>query len=179
MSEQPIDPQPEPDADGVIHVDSPQAAPEPEQVDTADDVEVPQTLEAARKLRSENRSLRQRLHAAEAANAELEGAATRLSALEHAEVERIAAQDLIDGSDVWTAQPDLTAFYDEEFKQVVPDRVREATQALIASKPHLARPNTTPPPSKQPLEGLRPGATPNEPKPKAHSWSSALRGTGL
>ena len=155
--------------------DSLEPAPEPTEPDDDDAV---LDMAAARKLRNENRNLRQRLHAAETANAELEGAATRLTALEHAEVERIAAQDLIDPSDLWSARPDLQSFYDAEFGQIVPDKVREATQALIAAKPHLAKPNTAAPPSQQPLEGLRPGASPNLQQPTP-TWSSALRGTGI
>jgi hypothetical protein len=73
-----------------------------EPVDDTDDAE-PQTIEQARKLRSENRSLRSRLHALET---DYEGAVTRLAAMEHAEVERHAAEVLVDPSDVWRAQPD-------------------------------------------------------------------------
>jgi hypothetical protein len=137
----------------------------------ADD-DTPMTLSEARKLRRESAGLRRRVRELEAEHVDYEGAAARLSALEHAEVERIAAEQLIDGSDVWRVQPDLTAYYDEEFKQVILDKVRDAVQALIESKPHLARPVR--PPTNQPIEGLRGGASPELKKTEV-TWASALR----
>ena len=105
----PIDPQP--DADGVIHVDTAAEtvatetvdAPEPEQIDD----DSPADMRTVRKLRHEAATNRLRAKEAEAKVAELEGAVTRLAELERREVERLAAEQLIDGSDVWSAQPDL------------------------------------------------------------------------
>lgn len=155
---EPIEPTPE----GEIRVEAPTGE-EPVDDEVAD-------LQTLRKVRREAASLRQRLHALET---EHEGTVTRLSAMEHAEVERIASEHLIDPTDVWRQQPDLQSYYDEEFQQIVPDKVREATAAIIQSKPHLARPQR--PPTDQPVEGLKPGASP-ETKPKPVTWSSALRG---
>jgi hypothetical protein len=151
----------------------------PTAVDTADDA--PQNLEAARKLRSENRNLRQRLHEAEsAAKVDVDALTARLAALERAEVERLAAQDLIDPADLWQTDVTAQSFYDDAFTQIVPDKVRDATAALIKSKPHLARPprQATPPPTDRPIESLRPGASP-EPRRTEVTWSSALRRTGV
>jgi hypothetical protein len=151
MTEQPTEPTPDIEPDG-------------------DDA--PETIEQARKLRSENRALRTRLHDLES---EHEGAVTRLAALEHAEVERHAAELLIDPQDIWREQPDLQAYYDEEFQQIVPDRVREAARAIIASRPHLTRPQNTPPPTQRPIEHLRPGARGTE-TARETSWPQFLRG---
>jgi len=153
MTEQPTDPTP---------------AAEPD-----DDDSEPQSIEQARKLRSENRSLRSRLRAMET---DYEGAITRLAALEHAEVERHAGEVLVDPADIWRHQPDLTAFYDDEFHQITRDKVVETAKQLAADKPHLAKPPTAPPPTDRPIEGLRPGARAPEDKPPTPSWASALRG---
>lgn len=170
------EPTPEPDADGVIHVDSAQAEPADVEVPDTDDVEVPDTIEAARKLRSENRSLRQRLHTAEA---DVEKLVTQQAAWQRAEIERTAAEVLVDPADVWRIDPDTQqSFYDQEFGEISVDGVVSAAKKLASEKPHLAKPNTAPPPSKQPIEGLRGGASP-EPKKTETTWSSALRGTGL
>jgi hypothetical protein len=139
------------------------------------------SVEEARKLRSENASLRRRLHERDeqynTLQAEHEGTMTRLGQLERAEIERIAGEHLIDATDVWQAQPDVQAFYDEEYKQIVSDKVVETAKSIIAAKPHLARPQSAPPPSERPIEGLRPGAAP-ETKSKTPTWASAIRGTG-
>ena len=142
------------------------SAPEPE----ADDG--PMTLAEAKKLRRENQSLRTRLHESEE---QIGAAAAREAARDRAEVERIAAEHLIDATDIWRAQPDLAAYYDSEFHEITKDRVVETAKALAAEKPHLAKPNTAPPPTDRPIEGLRTGSAP-EPKQESFSWSSALRG---
>ena len=46
---------------------------------------------------------------------------------------------MIDPSDFLAAHPDPTEFLDTEFNDVLPDRVAEATAALLEAKPHLAR----------------------------------------
>jgi hypothetical protein len=137
-----------------------------------DAAEVPETIEQARKLRAENKNLRSRLRAMQT---DYEAAATRLAALEHAEVERHAANYLVDPTDIWRQEPDVQSYYDAEYKQIVGDRVRAAAEAIIAAKPHLAKPQSAPPPTQRPLEGLRSGAAP-EARPKPVSWSSVLRG---
>jgi hypothetical protein len=136
--------------------------------DTAadDSLNLPQNLDQARKLRSENKALRERAQTAE----------TRLAAAHHADVERIAGEILIDPTDVWTAQPDMSAFYDDEFGQITADKVVAVAKELAAAKPHLAKPPSAPPPTDRPIEGLRPGAAP-EVKTTTPSWSSAIRGT--
>lgn len=152
-------------------------APEP----PPDDDAGPQTLDHARKLRSEARNLRERLHATETERDELktdrEALITRLAAAERADVLRIAADYLVDPTDIWSAQSDMAAFYDENFEQITADKVVAAAKELVTAKPHLARPNDAPPPTDRPLEGLRGGAVP-EAKPKAPTWSEAIRGAG-
>ena len=82
---------------------------------------------------------------------------------------------LVEGQDIWRAQPDMDAFIDEQFHEITRDRVVETAKQLASEKPHLARPNVSPPPSQQPIESLRPGASP-EVKPKPTTWAGALRG---
>jgi hypothetical protein len=143
--------------------------------DTIDDAVLdPRTKEALRKLRNENRSLRTRLRSTET---DYEAAATQLAAAQHAEVKRIAAEVLVDPSDLWRAGVDMTTFVDDEFKSIVADRVVETAKALAAEKPHLAKPPTAPPPSNRPIESLRSGARPEE-KPPAPTWATAIRGHG-
>ena len=138
----------------------------------------PRARKAMAKLRNEAATNRIRAQEAEAKVAALEGATARLAALEHAEIERVAAEQLIDAGDVWRIDPDTQqSWYDQEFKQLQPDKVRESIETLVAAKPHLAR-AATPPPSARPIEGLRPGASP-EHKEKAITWNSALRRTGI
>ena len=137
-----------------------------------DDELDPRARAAMQKLRRENQSLRTRMHEYEET---LGAAAARETARDRAEVERIASEHLVEAADIWRAQPDIQAFYDDEFHQITRDRVVETAKALVAEKPHLARPNTAPPPSDRPIEGLRPGARAEE-KPQPVTWSSALRG---
>ena len=134
-------------------------------------------MRTVRKLRHEAAGLRVQLKEAKAANAQLEGAAARLAALEHAEVERIAAEQLHDGADIWRVPAEAQQdWYDEEFNQLQPDKVREAVEALIAVKPHLAKPQR--PPTNRPIESLHGGARAPEDRQPV-TWSSALRRTGI
>ena len=140
--------------------------------DISDDDLDPRARAALQKARREAANLRSRLHEAEET---IGAAAAREMARDRAEVERLAAEHLVDAQDIWRQEPDIQAYYDGEFQQIVGDKVREAAQAIIARSPHLARPNTAPPPSDRPIEGLRPGARAEE-KQQPVTWSSALRG---
>lgn len=149
--------------------------PEPTtELEPADDSE-PMTLGEARKLRREHAGLRSRLKAAEADNERL---ITQQAAAERREIEREAASVLVDPQDIWlhTSAEEQQAFVDSEFHEISRDRVVDAARALAESKPHLARPVVTPPPTQQPVEGLRPGASPEQPKPAA-TWFGAIRGS--
>ena len=129
----------------------------------------PAAIGEIRKLRRESQRLRERLRTAET---ETERAVTQAEALRHREVERIAAEHLVDPSDVWSTGTDFT---DPETGELDLGLVVEAAKSLTADKPHLARPSTAPPPSDRPVEGLRAGATPtgqSNPKP---SWQSVIR----
>lgn len=154
MSDQPIEPTPEP---------------------VNDTVELPQTIEQAKKLRAENKSLRTRVHALEEKYGE---AAAVVSAMQLAEVKRLAGGLLHDPDDLIAHQPDMTAYFDAEFTGMVSaDRVTEQAKALIAQRPHLGKPQSSgKPPSDRPIEGLRPGAAPAD-KPKPTSWATAIRGS--
>lgn len=136
-------------------------------------LELPENLEAARKLRTENKRLRERLREMEG---NYESAITRLGVLQHNEIERAAAEHLVDASDIWSAQSDPAAFLDDEYSLVDPEKVAEAAKTLLADKPHLGTNYnpTPPPPTNRPIEGLRPGAAPlAEPQPTP-TWGSVL-----
>ena len=110
-----------------------------------------------RRLRAENKSLRGRLHSIES---DYEAAASRLSALQHNEIERVASELLIDGRDIWRAEADVQAYVDEQFEGIIADKVIESAKQLLRDRPYLGRPPTGPPPTA--LEGLRGGASPEE-----------------
>lgn len=137
-----------------------------------DTLDLPENLEAAKKLRSENKNLRERLRALES---DYEAAATRLEGMRHAEIERLAAEHLIDPHDIWADLPADSVV--DEYGMVNPAKVAEAAKALTASKPHLAKDyNPRPaPPTDRPIEGLRGGATPYDftPQPQP-TWSDAI-----
>jgi hypothetical protein len=140
----------------------PETPPEPQ---PAPDDE-PMTVSEARKLRRESASLRARLHEAEE---QLGAAAAVLSAYQLNEVRRIAGETLVDPDDLITRQPDMSAYIDEQFAGLVnADRVTEQAKALIAQRPHLAKPSAGPPPTDRPIEGLRSGTRPEEPPPGGH-----------
>ena len=146
--------------------------PEPD-VELGDD-EAPRDMAAVRRLRAENKRLRHELREEQENRG---AAAARLAAERRQEAERIAGEVLVDPADIWRVDAAAQqAFVDDEFGEIVADRVVESAKALAASKPHLARPPSGPPPTDRPLEGLRPGATPDEGMRPAPTWSTALRG---
>ena len=120
--------------------------PEPED----DDNEV-LDMRGVRKLRNENKRLRHLLRETEENRA---SDLARLAAAEKREVERQAAQVLVDPEDIWrTDEATQQGWVDEKFHEVIGDKVREAAEAIVASKPHLARPpQVAKPPSDRPIE---------------------------
>jgi hypothetical protein len=154
------------------HVPTPAAMPAhvPERV-SDDSLELPQNLEAAKKLRNENKNLRERLRALEG---DYEAAVTRLEAVRHNEIQRVAADHLVDPADIWSAPADLDALTDE-YGVVDVAKVTAAAEALLADKPHLGT-NYRPvvkPPTDRPIESLRPGASAPEQKSET-TWAGAL-----
>lgn len=146
----------------------PQAqAPDDDRGDDADDFT---DLHAARKIRSENRSLRLRMRDAET---ERDGLRSVVDNLRRSEVERLAAAELHDARDLLDRH-ELDDFLDEG-GHVDPARVRAAAGALIGERPHLAAPPVvTKPPTDRPIEGLIPGGSPVR-KPESTTWYSAMR----
>lgn len=134
---------------------------------------VPENLEAAKKLRAENKKLRDRLRALETDH---EAAVSRLDGMRHAEVERIAAEHLIDAADIWTAAQDVNNLVDDD-GLVDAGKVSEAAQALVAEKPHLGasyRPQNRPP-TERPIESLKPGASPSRGQHSTPTWADVFR----
>jgi hypothetical protein len=91
------------------------------------------------------------------------------------EVQRVAAEHLIDPSDIWTAPASLSDLLDE-YGVPDPAKVADAAKALADNKPHLAAAApVTKPPSERPIEGLRAGATPSDYTPPPQpTWSDAI-----
>jgi hypothetical protein len=154
--------------------DDPTPATEPDAEDIGDESTLdPKMRDAFKKLRSENRRLRTRLRDSEE---QVGIASARLSAHHRAVVAAAAkAAGMIDGEDLLSVY-DPNEFLDEQFADVVDDKVVEATRALLDAKPYLGRP-VGPPPTDRPVEGLRSGARPAD-KPKSASWATAIRGSG-
>ena len=135
----------EPDETGRIEVDT--TAPEPEPDDDELD---PRARAAIRKVNNEAHNLRTRLREVEEAR---ESDLARIAAYEKAEVERAAATVLVDPEDIWRHIDAATQeTFNDEFGSIVGDRVKEAAQAIVAQRPHLARPQR--PPTDQPIEGV-------------------------
>ncbi len=131
------------------------------------------TCGESRKLRNENKRLRHLLRETEENRA---SDLARIAAFEKREVERQASALLIDPEDWRHTNAETQQTFNDEFGQIVGDRVVETAKRFAAQRPHLAKPNTAAPPSDRPLEGLRSGAMPSEEKPKPPSWASAIRG---
>lgn len=138
-------------------------------------------MRMAKRLRGENQRLRHKLREAEsnreAAEDARAGDLAKLANLEKREIERSVEGLLADPSDLWlhTSEAQQREWVDQQFGEVIPDAARDAARAIIENRPHLAR-RATPPPSDRPVESLRPGASPEQSKPAAASWSTALRG---
>lgn len=87
------------------------------------------------KLRKEAARYRLALRAAEG---ERDALSTRVAAMQRAEVERLAAEDLDKPADLWvlgTALPDLL----DDAGAVDPDRVAEMVQRIVADRPGWRR----------------------------------------
>lgn len=152
-----------------------------ETIDELADDDAPADMRTVRRMRAEAKKLRHRLRESEANRVSEQearaGDLARLAELEKREVERAAGTVLIDPNDLWLHTDAKTqSEFNDEFGAIVGDRVVEAAKRLAAERPHLAKPNAERPPSDRPIEGLRPGASP-ESTPKPLSWSSAIHGT--
>ena len=138
-----------------------------------------ENMKHVRKIRAQNQRMRHRLREAEANRQAAEEAHERdlakLADLERREIERAAAEVLADPTDLlrFADEAEQQSFNDE-FGSIVADNVVAAAHRLAAERPHLAK-RAFPPPTDQPVEGLKPGASP-ESKPKPTSWQTAIRG---
>lgn len=169
----PIEPTPE---DTATWSQEPEPEPLPqgeEDSDAPDDAELDDRTRAyVAKLKREAQGLRTKLRDAE----EIAGAAAARETVHTREAVAAAAAQagLIDGNDLFIAHPDPDPFLDE-FHEVVGSKVAEAAEALLARKPYLGRTRGTPP-TQRPVEGLRPGASPEPKQDTTPSWSAALHG---
>jgi hypothetical protein len=116
--------------------------------------------------RPANREARYRREAREA-QAQVAELTERVTRMQRAEVERLAAR-LHDPGDLWTAGVDLVELLTED-GQVDPERVAEAVAALADSRPYLLKP-----PPRVPNFGQ--GRRPLVDSGSATTWGSVLRG---
>jgi len=126
---------------------------------------------ALRKLRQENKSLRERLRESEGATAALSGV---VDTMRTTELHRMVSDRLADPADLTV---DMTELLGDD-GQLDAEKVDAAVGALLDEKPHFAKQSErpAPPPSDRPVEGLRPGASP-EYKPAKLDWHTAIRGS--
>lgn len=118
---------------------------------------------------SEAARWRRRLRDTEAALGQL---TERLTALQRAEVERIAGEHLADGSDVWKHDGvELPSLLSED-GTVSSDKVAELARAAVAARPHWAAHRPSPVPGK-PRERLRGGGDPSD-EPSSPSWANVI-----
>lgn len=147
----------------------------PEAVDQADTLdgepdEATDDLGQLRKLRKENKSLRDRLHEADE---RATTAGERLDQMHRNEIARLASERLHDGSDI-LADRDLSDFLTDT-GQVDPEAISAAVDALAGEKPHLAKPPAGRPPSETPVSALRSGTGYTGPSEGA-TWQAAFAG---
>lgn len=139
---------------------------------TLDDSGYPaEAVAEIRKGRNEAKKLRARLREAEAA---AEEASAGLEAMRRTEIQRLAADHLIDGTDIWTSVRAVAELLADD-GTIDPDKVAQAATAIIAAKPHLAaEQKITGPPTNRSIANLRGGASfgTNPPQP---TWANAIR----
>lgn len=82
---------------------------------------------------------------AQAAEKERDELAERLAAMQRAEAERIAANNLSDGSDLWSAGTELDALLDDG--ALSGDLVDQAVQEVLEKHPHWRKPAKPAPPA--------------------------------
>lgn len=112
--------------------------------DVADDDEAVVDMRAVRRLRNEAKRLRHLLREEQENRASeqkhRESDLARLAAFEKRDVEREAAQVLIDAEDIWRhTDAETQQSFNDEFGEIVGDRVVEAAKRLASERPHLAR----------------------------------------
>ena len=138
-----------------------------------------ENMRHVRKLRAQNQRMRMKLRESESNRQAAEDARAadlaKLATYEQQTIERAAGQVLADPADLMRlADEETVRNFNDEFGAIVEDNVVAAAHRLAAERPHLAK-RAFPPPSNQPVESLRPGASP-EPKTAPVSWTTAIRG---
>lgn len=179
MSEAPLDPAAVPEATAPTPADMPTQVPEkPEE--RPKPVIPPELDEAMRKIRSENHELRTRLKAAEplakqaqeAADAKKDG---EQKAIERAQAAEKREQETLEGY----ARLELAVQYHIEPEDIdlIGSGTREEMDSRaqrIAAK-NAAAMKAAPPPTDRPMESLRPGASPEPPKPADDSYPESWK----
>lgn len=145
----------------------------PQDAETEIEREDPADLAHVRKLRSENKNLRER---AKTAEDQLGTLNAQVESFRRNEIERIAATVLADPKDLWLGEVTPNDFLGEN-GDIDHERVSAHVNDIAQQRPHWALENqqAAAPPSNRPVETLRPGATPtNYPREAPPTWSSVL-----
>lgn len=135
--------------------------------------EDPADLAHVRKLRSENKNLRER---AKTAEDQLGTLNAQVESFRRSEIERIAATVLADPKDLWLGEVTPNDFLDDN-GTLDAERVSAHVNDIAQQRPHwtLGNQQQLAPPSNRPVETLRAGATPlNYPREAPPTWSSVL-----
>lgn len=153
-----------PDADAETAADKPEAADTPG--DSAGHETAGQNVDGAqgvgnREAARYRRKLRDTETERDQANTERDQLHTRLTAMQRAEVERLAADTLADPADVWRDGAELAGLLDDD-GNVDPAKVTKAARTVRQAHPHWSKPRRPRTPST--AGGLRSGAgVPYEP----------------
>ncbi|MGP4058886.1 hypothetical protein ACTWP6_29415 [Mycobacterium sp. 4D054] len=130
----------------------------------ASDVEAPtensDTVKEAKKYRQR----------AQAAEAERDTLKTRLESLQRNEIERLAAEHLKDGTDLWRDGAQLADLLDDD-GNIDPTKIADLTQTLVTAHPHWRKLAPAAPPASivTATDKILPGE-------KQATWSDLLKG---
>lgn len=108
---------------------------------------------------------------AQAAEKERDQLADRLATLQRAEVERLAAQHLADGADIWRDGADLANLLTDA-GNIDPDKVKTTATELGATHPHWRKLAPSAPPASSVTANGKIGGD----EPKQTTWSDLLQG---
>ncbi|MFA7511858.1 MAG: hypothetical protein WCZ29_15370 [Mycolicibacterium vanbaalenii] len=107
---------------------------------------------------------------AQAAEAERDTLRTRLESMQRNEVERLAAEHLKDGTDLWRDGAQLADLLDDD-GNIDPDKITDVTQTLVTAHPHWRKLAPAAPPASivTATDKIAPGE-------KQATWSDLLQG---
>ena len=138
------DPTPESAPDTPVDLEAADGAQDissaPDEPDTTEDT----GTDDASKARRESAKWRKQYRASEVEKTVLQA---RIEQMTRNEIQRLAAEHLADGNDIWRDEPVDIAELCDDLGMPDPSRVREHVEGLIASHPHWARRRPATPPA--------------------------------